>query len=53
MLGYDVRGGKLHINEKGAETVKLIYHKYVNEDRCIFRLLCLHEYNRKFARYKL
>lgn len=33
MLGYDVRGGKLYINEEGAETVRLIYHKFVNEEK--------------------
>lgn len=31
MLGYDVRGGKLYINEDGAEIVRLIFHKFVNE----------------------
>ncbi|MEE1057028.1 MAG: recombinase family protein [Acutalibacteraceae bacterium] len=33
MLGYDVRGGKLYINEEGAETVKLIYHKFLDEGK--------------------
>jgi len=33
MLGYDVRGGKLSINEEGAEIVRLIFHKFVNEDK--------------------
>ncbi|MEN6471481.1 MAG: recombinase family protein [Clostridiaceae bacterium] len=33
MLGYDVRGGKLHINNEGAEIVRLIFHKFVNEDK--------------------
>lgn len=33
MLGYDVRGGKLYINEEGAEIVRLIYHKFVNEGK--------------------
>ena len=33
MLGYDVRDGKLHFNEEGAEIVRLIYHKFVNEDK--------------------
>ncbi len=33
MLGYDVRGGKMYINEKGAETVRLIFEKYVNEKK--------------------
>lgn len=33
MLGYDVRDGKLIINEKGAEIVRLIYHKYLDEGK--------------------
>lgn len=33
MLGYDVRDGKLFINEDGAEIVRLIFHKFVNEDK--------------------
>ena len=33
MLGYDVRGGKLYINEEEAEIVRLIFHKYVNENK--------------------
>ena len=33
MLGYDVRKGKLIINEKGAEIVRLIYHKYLDEGK--------------------
>lgn len=33
LLGYDVRGGKLYINEQGAKTVRLIFHKFVNEDK--------------------
>ena len=33
MLGYDVRGGKLHINDDGAEVVRLIFHKFVNEGK--------------------
>ena len=28
MLGYDVKGGKLYLEPKGAEIVKLIFHKY-------------------------
>ncbi len=31
LLGYDVREGKLYINSEGAETVRLIFNKYVNE----------------------
>lgn len=33
MLGYDVRDGKLSINEEGAEVVRLIFHKFVKEDK--------------------
>lgn len=33
LLGYDVSGGKLTINEEGAEIVRLIFHKFVNEDK--------------------
>lgn len=31
MLGYDVKNGKMYINEEGAEIVRLIFHKFVNE----------------------
>ncbi len=33
MLGYDVRDGQLAINEEGAEVVRLIYHKYLDEGK--------------------
>lgn len=33
MLGYDVEGGKMTINEEGAKIVRLIYHKCVNEGK--------------------
>lgn len=33
MLGYDVRGGKMYINEDGAKIVRLIFHKFVNEGK--------------------
>ncbi len=33
LLGYDVRGGKLYINEAGARVVRLIFHKFVHEDK--------------------
>ena len=33
MLGYDVQGGKMYINNDGAEIVRLIFHKYVNEGK--------------------
>ena len=38
MLGYDVRGGKLIINEEGAETVRLIYHKFLDEGKGAHRI---------------
>lgn len=31
MLGYDVRGGKMYINEEGAAVVRRIFQKFVNE----------------------
>lgn len=33
LLGYDVYNGKIFVNNEGAETVKLIFHKYVNEGK--------------------
>ena len=33
MLGYEVKDGKLFIDEDGAEIVRLIFHKFVNEDK--------------------
>lgn len=33
MLGYDVRGGKMYINEEGAEVVRLIFHKFLDEGK--------------------
>lgn len=33
MLGYDVKNGKIYINEKGAEVVRLIFHKFANEGK--------------------
>lgn len=33
LLGYDVRGGTLYINEAGAETVRLIFRKFVIEEK--------------------
>ena len=33
MLGYDVRDGKLIVNEEGAEIVRRIYHKYLDEGK--------------------
>lgn len=31
MLGYDVKNGKMTINENGAKIVRLIFHKFVEE----------------------
>lgn len=33
MLGYDVRDGKMYINEEGAKVVRLIFYKFVNEGK--------------------
>ena len=33
MLGYDVRGGKMYVNEEGAAIVRLIFHKFVREGK--------------------
>ncbi|GAA6395661.1 recombinase family protein [Solibaculum mannosilyticum] len=33
MLGYDVREGKMYINEQGAKIVRLIFHKFVYENK--------------------
>lgn len=33
MLGYDVHNGQMTINEEGAEIVRLIFHKFVDEGK--------------------
>lgn len=33
MLGYDVQDGRMTVNPEGAEIVRLIFHKYVNENK--------------------
>lgn len=33
LLGYDVRSGKMSINEEGACIVRLIFHKFVHEKK--------------------
>lgn len=33
LLGYDVRGGRLYVNEEGAGTVRLIFQKFVSENK--------------------
>lgn len=38
MLGYDVRGGKLILNEESAETVRKIFHKFLDEGKGVHRI---------------
>lgn len=33
MLGYDVKAGRITMNEQGAEVVRSIFHRYVNEGK--------------------
>ncbi len=33
MLGYDVRGGRMYVNETGAQIVRTIFHKFVREQK--------------------
>lgn len=33
MLGYDILDGKMYINEDGAKTVRLIFHKFLDEGK--------------------
>lgn len=33
LLGYDVKNGKMTINEEGAKIVRLIFHKFVDEGK--------------------
>lgn len=33
MLGYDVKGGKMTVNEEGAEVVRRIFRKFVDEGK--------------------
>ncbi len=33
MIGYDVKDGKMYINEEGAEIVRRIFHKFVDEGK--------------------
>ena len=33
LLGYTVKDGRLTVNQEEAETVRLIFHKYVNEGK--------------------
>ncbi len=38
MLGYDVRNGKLFVNPRGAEVVRLIFDKFVNEGKSTYKI---------------
>lgn len=38
MLGYDVKDGRLFINEAGARTVRLIFHKFVEEGKSTYTI---------------
>jgi DNA invertase Pin-like site-specific DNA recombinase len=38
LLGYDLRGGKLYVNQAGAEIVKLIFHKFLEEGKGTFTI---------------
>ena len=43
LLGYDVKDGKITVNEEGAKVVRLVFHKFVNEGKgthVIARELC-------------
>ncbi len=40
LLGYEVANGKITINQKQAETVRLIFHKYVNEGKGAHTIAC-------------
>lgn len=33
MLGYDVRNGKMYLNEDGAKIIRRIFHKFVREKK--------------------
>lgn len=33
MLGYNVHNGKMYLDEEGAKTVRLIFHKFVREKK--------------------
>lgn len=33
MLGFDVKNGKMTINEEGAKVVRMIFHKFVDEGK--------------------
>ena len=38
VLGYDIKDGKLTVNEEQAEIVKLIFHKYLHEGKGLFTI---------------
>lgn len=33
MIGYDVKNGRMYINEEGAKIVRLIFHKFADEGK--------------------
>lgn len=33
LLGYNVHGGRLYVNQEGAKVVRLIYHKFLEEGK--------------------
>lgn len=33
MIGYDIRSGKMYVNEEGARIVRLVYHKFLHEGK--------------------
>lgn len=51
MLGYDVKDGSVNINEKGAEIVKIIFEKYVNERKGVY-IIAKELYNLGIPTYK-
>lgn len=38
MLGYDVRDGKMFINPEGAEIVRLIFRKFIEERKSTYKI---------------
>lgn len=38
MLGYDLKDGKLYINQSGAKIVKMIFHKFVSEGKSSYQI---------------
>lgn len=38
MLGYDVRDGRMYINDEGAEVVRRIFDKFANEGKSTYKI---------------